>query len=74
MVVDVLHTGLANVSKSDVRDNLAKLYKTDKDCVVCFGFKTDFGGGKSTGFALVYDNITALKKFEPKYRIVRVCL
>lgn len=36
-----------------------------------FGFRTAFGGGKSTGFALVYDNKEALK-FEPRYRLIRV--
>ena len=33
-----------------------------------------FGGGKSTGFALIYDNEAAEKKFEPKYRLARVGL
>ena len=42
--------------------------------VVVFGFKTAFGGGKSTGFGLVYDSIESLKKFEPKYRLVRLGL
>jgi ribosomal protein S24E len=36
-----------------------------------FGFKTHFGGGKSTGFALIYDSAEAMKKFEPRYRLVR---
>lgn len=31
-----------------------------------------FGGGKSTGFGLIYDTIDAAKKFEPKYRLIRV--
>lgn len=51
---------------------LAKMYKTTQDVVVCFGFRTDFGGGKSTGFALIYDSLDFLKKNEPKYRLVRV--
>lgn len=37
-----------------------------------FGFRTQYGGGKSTGFALVYDSHEAMKKFEPAYRLVRV--
>lgn len=37
-----------------------------------FGFRTQYGGGKSTGFALVYDSHEAMKKFEPNYRLVRV--
>ncbi len=39
--------------------------------VFTFGFRTDFGGGKSTGFALVYDSIDAAKKYEPRYRLAR---
>lgn len=50
------------------------MYKVDKEVVFCFGFRTAFGGGKSTGFALIYDNLESAKKFEPKYRLVRVCI
>lgn len=62
------------MSKDDLREKLAKLYKADKETVFVFGFRTAFGGGKSTGFALVYDTLDAAKKFEPKYRLQRVCL
>eukprot|EP00958_Prasinococcus_capsulatus_P028452 scaffold6758_cov350-Prasinococcus_capsulatus_cf.AAC.3 len=44
----------------------------DPQNVVLFGFRTQFGGGKSTGFGLIYDNLDSLKKFEPKYRLIRV--
>lgn len=47
------------------------MYKAPKEQVIVFGFRTQFGGGKSTGFALVYDSKEALK-FEPRYRLVRV--
>jgi ribosomal protein S24E len=43
----------------------------DQTQVIVFGFRTAFGGGKSTGFGLIYDSLEALKKFEPKYRIAR---
>ena len=72
-VVDVLHHNRASVPKTELREMLAKMYKTTPDVVVCFGFRTDFGGGKSTGFALIYDSMDFLKKNEPKYRLVRVC-
>jgi small subunit ribosomal protein S24e len=71
MVVDVLHPNRANVSKDELRGKLAELYKSQKDDVSVFGFKTHFGGGKSTGFALIYDSEEAMKKFEPRYRLVR---
>merc|ERR1712221_41905 len=74
MIVDVLHPGKATVPKSEIREKLARMYKTTSDCIVCFGFKTLFGGGKTTGFALVYDNMDFLKKFEPKYRLQRLGL
>lgn len=47
------------------------MYKCTPDRVFAFGFKTNFGGGKTTGFALIYDTMDFAKKFEPKYRLVR---
>ncbi|KAF4553460.1 40S ribosomal protein S24 [Elsinoe fawcettii] len=71
MVVDVLHPNRANVSKDDLRDKLAELYKAPKDSVSVFGLRTQYGGGKTTGFALVYESTESMKKFEPRYRLVR---
>ena len=71
MVIDVLHPNHPNVSKKDLRVKLASLYKSSDENIFLFGFKTQFGGGKSTGFALIYDSLDAAKKFEPKYRLKR---
>jgi small subunit ribosomal protein S24e len=71
-IVDVLHPLRPPISRTDVSEKLATIYKTDKARVVTFGFKTHFGGGRSTGFALIYDNEEVQRKFEPKYRLVRV--
>ncbi|GAB7360191.1 hypothetical protein MBLNU230_g7953t1 [Neophaeotheca triangularis] len=71
MVVDVLHPNRPNVSKDELRSKLSELYKANKDQVSAFGFRTQYGGGKSTGFALIYDSGEAMKKFEPHYRLVR---
>jgi len=70
-VVDVLHPGRPNVPKAELSEQLATVYKTDKARVVPFGFRTHFGGGKSSGFALIYDDEESQKKFEPKYRLIR---
>ncbi len=67
----MLHPGRATVSKQELREKLARMYKTTPDMVFCFGYKTNFGGGKTTGFALIYDTLDNAKKFEPKYRLVR---
>lgn len=73
-VVDVLHPGRASVPKTEIREKVARMYKTTSDVVFTFGFRTQFGGGRSTGFALVYDTMDYAKKFEPKYRLQRVSL
>jgi len=70
--VDILHPSRPNVSRAELSEKLAAVYKTDKNRVVTFGLRTQFGGGRSTGFALIYDDEAAQKKFEPKYRLVRV--
>ncbi|RRR13592.1 hypothetical protein CVV73_26615, partial [Enterobacter hormaechei] len=71
-VVDVLHPGRPNVSKAELKEKLAASYDVkDPQAVFLFGFRTQFGGGKSTGFGLIYDNIPAAKQFEPKYRLIR---
>ncbi|RMJ12648.1 40S ribosomal protein S24 [Fusarium euwallaceae] len=74
MVVDILHPNRANISKDELREKLGGLYKAQKDQISVFGLRTQYGGGKTTGFALVYDSPEAMKKFEPQYRLVRVGL
>merc|ERR1712149_162518 len=71
MVCDVLHPGRATVPKTEVREKLATMYKTTSDLIFVFGFRTQFGGGKTTGFALIYDSLDFAKKFEPKHRLVQ---
>jgi len=44
----------------------------DPNTVFVFKFRTHFGGGKSTGFGLIYDTMENAKKYEPKYRLIRV--
>ncbi|KIY52745.1 hypothetical protein FISHEDRAFT_63696 [Fistulina hepatica ATCC 64428] len=70
-VVDILHPSRPNVSRADLAEKLAAMYKADKNRVVTFGLRTHFGGGRSTGFALIYDDEASQKKFEPHYRLVR---
>jgi len=71
-IVDLIHQGRPNIPKSEVKEKLAKMYKVkDPQTIFLFGFKTQFGGGRSSGFGLIYDNLTVAKKFEPKYRLVR---
>jgi small subunit ribosomal protein S24e len=72
--VDVIHPNRPNVPKTELAELLAKKYKADVACVVLTGFRTAYGGGKSTGFCLIYENATELGKFEPNYRKARLGL
>ena len=68
-------TSLSSTLQSELREKLAKMYDiADATQVSLFGFRTAFGGGKSTGFGLIYDDLDAMKKFEPKHRLVRAGL
>ncbi|KAF3820416.1 hypothetical protein GH733_015925 [Mirounga leonina] len=71
MVIDVLHPGKATVPKTEIREKLAKMYKTTPDVIFVFGFRTQFGGGKTTGFGMIYDSLDYAKKNEPKHRLAR---
>ncbi|KAJ4454981.1 putative 40S ribosomal protein S24 [Paratrimastix pyriformis] len=72
MIVDVIHGGQACMTKQQIREKLAEKYAVkDVAQVSVFGVRTAFGGGKSTGFALIYDTLDACKRYEPRYRKIR---
>jgi len=63
---------LSNVSKNDIKAKLAQTLKSKEENISIFGLKTKFGGGRSTGFALIYDSLDARKKFDSKKMLRRV--
>lgn len=71
-IVEVLHPNRASVAKKDIRDHLAKMYNVSPDVIVANNFQCHFGGGRSTGFARIYESVDYMKKIEPKFRILRV--
>eukprot|EP01084_Bolivina_argentea_P117567 208767_1 len=72
-VVEVSHPGwCGTVPTKQIRKKIAQLYKVpDEECVSLFEFKTKFGGGKTTGFGLIYDDMASFKRIEPNYRLSR---
>lgn len=58
-------------SASFVTNSFAQNFKAEPKLISLFGFRTKFGGGKSTGFCLIYDSAEMIKKYEPKYRLAR---
>jgi small subunit ribosomal protein S24e len=47
------------------------MYQTTPDVIFVFGVRTHFGGGKTTGFGLIYDSLDYAKKNVPKHRLAR---
>jgi len=75
MIVDVMHPNRPTVPKSEVAAQLSKMFRVnDEKTIYVFGLKTEFGGQKSTGFALIYDTLEDALDVEPKYRLIRAGL
>ena len=71
MQVEMIHPGMANVSRTALVEKLAHMYKTKAECISVFGLTTKFGGGRSTGFALIYNSLDEKKKFDQKKNLKR---
>merc|ERR1712224_349775 len=71
MVLDVFHSGCGNLTIDNICEKVAAKFKANKEQVSIFGIKHSFGGGKTSGFCLIYDNVDALKKYEPTFRLRR---
>jgi small subunit ribosomal protein S24e len=69
-MVDITHSPETKVTKEQVKEYIRSYFK--KPHVSLFGVKKMFGGGRTQGFVLVYDNEDSMKKFEPAYRLKRV--
>ena len=71
-VIQVTHEGRPSISRPELKELLAKMFKVaDPQTIFTFGFKTAFGGGRSVGFGIIYDNLEAAKRLEPRFRLVR---
>lgn len=51
---------------------MAKKFKASEDRIAVFGVKHKFGGGRSSGFVTVYDDIDARKKYDTKTNLIKV--
>ncbi|CAI2380370.1 unnamed protein product [Moneuplotes crassus] len=71
MAIEIAHPNSRNPSKKAIREKLSKVYKKDETAVVVYGLKTQFGGGKTTGFACVYDDLDSRKKYDQHFRLIR---
>ena len=71
LIFGVIHPDSGNVSKTAIKEKLASMFKSDAKVISVFGLATKFGGGRSTGYAFVYDNEDARKKYDQKKLLLR---
>ena len=64
--VEMIHPETANISKTAIKDKLADMFKAKAEAIAIFGLHSQFGGGRSSGFALIYDSLDERKKYDQK--------
>ena len=68
----MIHPEMAGVKKSSIKAEISKKFKASEDRIAVFGLKPKFGGGRSSGFVTVYDDVDARKKYDTKANLFRV--
>ena len=70
----MIHPDMAGVKKATIKTELAKKFKCQgqEDRIAVFGMKLKFGGGRSTAFASIFDDMDARKKYDTKDNLRRV--
>merc|ERR1719327_2531554 len=72
ILVELIHPDSAGVTKAAIKEKLSAMYdKKAVEAISIFGYKTKFGGGRSSCFALIYDNADAKKKYDAKVNLNR---
>ncbi|KAL9646166.1 hypothetical protein ABK040_008043 [Willaertia magna] len=72
LVIDILHPNQQNLSKKELKEKISIIYKvSDLETIFLSNCKSNFGGGKSTVFCKIYNNISNAMKMEPYFRLKR---
>lgn len=73
-VVEMIHPDMAGVKKASIKTELAKKFKCQgqEERIAVFGLKLKFGGGRTTAFATIFDDLDARKKYDSKDNLRRV--
>jgi len=62
----MLHPEQAGVKKATIKAEMSKKFKASEDRIAVFGLKAKFGGGRSSCFVHVFDDLDARKKYDTK--------
>ena len=68
----MIHPEMPGVKKTSIKAEISKKFKASEDRIAVFGLKPKFGGGRSSGFVTVYDDVDARKKYDTKTNLFRV--
>jgi len=68
-VVD--HEGEATPSRAKVREELAKVLKTDVNAVIIDNIGSQYGMNSSVVYAKIYKDVETAKRLESKYLLTR---
>lgn len=66
----MFHPNVPKISNETIREYMRTHFK--KPHVSVFGVKKYYGGARTRGYCLVYDNEESMKKYEPNHRQRRV--
>eukprot|EP00356_Strombidium_inclinatum_P007883 CAMPEP_0170479726 /NCGR_PEP_ID=MMETSP0208-20121228/847_1 /TAXON_ID=197538 /ORGANISM="Strombidium inclinatum, Strain S3" /LENGTH=134 /DNA_ID=CAMNT_0010752173 /DNA_START=36 /DNA_END=440 /DNA_ORIENTATION=+ len=66
MGFQLIHPEQGSVSKAAIKEKLAQMFKSSEKLIGVFGLQSKFGGGRSSGFACIYDSEEARKKYDQK--------
>merc|ERR1719486_1707778 len=69
----MIHPDMAGVKKASIKTELAKKFKCQgqEERIAVFGLKLKFGGGRTTAFATIFDDLDARKKYDSKDNLRR---
>ena len=71
LVVELIHPDQGSVSKVAIKAKLEAMFKVKAEAISVFGLHSKFGGGRSSGFACIYDDVDARKKGDTKSMLLR---
>lgn len=69
--IEIIHPEQGNVSKALLKERLAVTFKGKVENIAIFGLHSKFGGGRSTGFACIYNSADDRKKYDQKSTLLR---
>ena len=71
VAVELIHPESGSISKVLIKDKLSSMFKSKPECMSIYGLHTKYGGGRSTGFALIYDSAEVRAKYDMKMLLLR---